>query len=421
VDIPFCDTEGCTARYRWRVLSVLVIAPTCDGEDVGEAWVAFQWVRRLAAEHRLTVLTYHKRGRTPAREQLPHVRFVEWTEPAVLGRAERLNSMLKPGYLPFLRNATRWIRGALARGERFDVGHQLSPVAIRYPSPLRTAGIPYLLGPLGGSLDSPEGFRAEEGSTPWYVGLRGIDRLRLRRDPWLRGTLEGARTVLGISGYVEELLCEQRVGLRGFETMADTGIESLPAPTDRSTRDPAGPVRLLYVGRVVRTKGVRDAVRAMTRLDDLPVVLDVVGDGFDAAECRGLVTAHGLADRVRMHGAVAHEEIDAFYRSADVFVFPSYREPGGTVVFEAMGHGLPLIVADRGGPAGSVDRSSGLRLSPRTPEQYAHDIADAVRLLVVDRSLRLSLGEGARRRAAAVGLWDSRVARIGQLYREAAG
>ncbi|MDQ1294081.1 MAG: hypothetical protein QG608_1964 [Actinomycetota bacterium] len=403
------------------MLSVLVIAPTCDGEDVGEAWVAFQWVRRLAAEHRLTVLTYHKRGRTPAREQLPHVRFVEWTEPAVLGRAERLNSMLKPGYLPFVRNATRWIRSARARGEHFDVGHQFVPIAVRYPSPLRATGLPYLFGPVGGCLDSPAGFRGEEDSTPWYMRLRGIDQFRLRRDPWLRGTLEGARTVLGISGYVEELLREQRVVLQGFESMADTGIDALPAVSDRSTRDPAGTVHLLHIGRAVRTKGLRDAIRAMTHLSDLPVVLDSVGDGPDAAECRRLVSAHGLTDRVRMHGTVPRGGLDAFYRAADIFVFPSYREPGGTVVFEAMGHGLPLVVADRGGPASSVDPGSGLRISPRTPEQYAHDIADAVRRLVVDRSLRLSLGEGARRRAAAVGLWDSRVARVGQLYREAAG
>lgn len=403
------------------MLSVLVIAPTCDGEDVGEAWVAFQWVRRLAREHRLTVLTYHKRGRPPASAQLPHVRFVEWVEPAVLGRAERLNSMLKPGYVPFHRNAARWIRRAMTRGERFDVAHQICPVAVRYPSPLRTAGIPYLVGPLGGSLESPEGFRDEEGSSPWYVGLRGIDRLRLRRDPWLRGTLEGARTVLGISGYVEDILRGQGVRPRAFEAMADTGIESLPDATDRSTRDPRGPVRLLYVGRIVRTKGVRDAIRAMDLLRDLPVLLDIVGDGFDAGECRRLTRELDLAGRVRMHGAVQHARVDGFYRRADAFVFPSYREPGGTVVYEAMAHGLPSIVADRGGPAGSVDCSCGLRVPVRTPDQYARDISLAVRSLVVDRERRLLLGRCARRRAAAVGLWDGRVERVGQLYREAAG
>ena len=50
--------------------------------------------------------------------------------------------MLKPGYVPFYFRARRWIRQALARGERFDLAHQPVPVAMRYPSPVRRAGHP---------------------------------------------------------------------------------------------------------------------------------------------------------------------------------------------------------------------------------------------------------------------------------------
>ena len=72
--------------------------------------------------------------------------------------------------------------------------------------------------------------------------------------------------------------------------------------------------------------------------------------------------------------------IDDFYRAADVFVFPSYREPGGNVVFEAMSFGLPLVVGDRGGPGSAVDERSGIRVPPRVtgpvrrrPRRRDHD------------------------------------------------
>ena len=68
---------------------LLLIAPTVDGTDVGEAWVAFQWVKRLSERHDVTLLTYTKRGRPPASEQLPGCRVVEWNEPPFIGRAER--------------------------------------------------------------------------------------------------------------------------------------------------------------------------------------------------------------------------------------------------------------------------------------------------------------------------------------------
>src|SRR5687768_14095831 len=84
---------------------VLLVAPTIDGTDIGEAWVAYQWATNLAAGHDLTVLTYRKRDRPPAADQLSGVRVIEWLEPPIVGRTERLNSLLKPAYFPFAWSA----------------------------------------------------------------------------------------------------------------------------------------------------------------------------------------------------------------------------------------------------------------------------------------------------------------------------
>jgi glycosyltransferase involved in cell wall biosynthesis len=394
------------------VLKILLIAPTCDGNDVGEAWSAYQWVRRLAKRHDVTLLTYYKRGKVPASQQLGGLRVVEWSEPLGLGLAERLNSMLKPAYVSFYVKARRWIQQALVRGERFDLAHQLVPLAMRYPSPVAGLGIPYIIGPVGGSINAPPGFAGEKDFAPWYVRLRRLDRLRMRLDPMLRNTYEGACCVVGIAPYVKDFL--QGRSIRRFEVMADTGIESLPKPVDRSTR--SGRVRLLYVGRLVRTKGVRDAIRAMVLLGDLPAFLDVVGDGVDRAPCEALATELGLAHRVIFHGRRPRDQVEDFYRAADIFVFPSYCEPGGNVVFEAMGCGLPLVVSDIGGPGSSVDETCGIRIHPVTPDQYARDIAAAIRRLVEGRELRLSLGDGARQRAADIALWDRKVDHLDSLY-----
>jgi glycosyltransferase involved in cell wall biosynthesis len=397
------------------VRKLLLIAPACDGQDVGEAWVAFQWVRQLAARHDVTVLTYCKRGRVPLSRQLPGLRVIEWQEPPGLGRAERFNSLLKPAYVPFYARARRWLRAALARGERFEVAHQVVPVAMRYPSPVAGLGIPYVIGPVGGSLRSPPAFAAEEGSAPWYTGLRELDRLRLRRDPWLRATYQQAACVVGIAPYVAGLL--DGTGVRRFEVMSETGLERLPGPVDRAGRD--GGLRLLYAGRLVRTKGARDAIRALGLARGLPARLEVVGDGFDRPACEALARELGLAGRVTFHGWLPRERLAEFYRAADVFVFPSYREPGGNVVFEAMGHGLPLLVSDLGGPGYAVDESCGIRVHPDHPQQYARDLAAALARLA-DPGLRRRLGEGARRRVRQIGMWDSKAARMEEIYAGAA-
>jgi glycosyltransferase involved in cell wall biosynthesis len=396
------------------VLKLLLIAPTCDGDDVGEAWVGYQWVRLLSARHQVTLLTYHKRGSRPAADQLPGTRVIEWTEPAGLGRAERLNSMLKPGYVPFYFRARRWIRRALAQGDQFDLAHQPVPVAMRYPCPVRGLGIPYLIGPVGGSLESPPAFAAEEGTAPWYVGLRRLDALRIRYDPALRDTYQQASCVLGIAPYVKDFLAGTPV--HRFEVMSETGITELPAPAGRPGR-PDGTLGLLFVGRLVRTKGARDAIRAISLIRDVPVVLDIVGDGPDRAACEALTAELGLPARVRFHGRLPREQVAGFYQAADVFVFPSYREPGGNVVFEAMAHGLPLLVSDIGGPGNVVDESCGIRVHPVAPDGYAVDLAAAITRLA-DPRLRGLLGEGARARAAEVALWDSKVEHLEAIYAE---
>ena len=81
---------------------LLLITSACDGEDVGEAWVGFQWASRLAARHDVTLLTMHRRDRTPPSQQIRNARVVEWRDSKLLASQERFNSMLKPGLDPVL-------------------------------------------------------------------------------------------------------------------------------------------------------------------------------------------------------------------------------------------------------------------------------------------------------------------------------
>ena len=115
------------------------------------------------------------------------------------------------------------------------------------------------------------------------------------------------------------------------------------------------------------------------------------------------------------------EEIDEFYRAADIFVFPSYREPGGNVAFEAMTFGLPLIVSDRGGPGNVVDESCGIRVHPDDPEQFARDLAGAITRLVDDPATRAALGAGARARVSRIALWNAKIDALDELYAELRG
>lgn len=397
-------------------MRVLLIAPTCDGTDVGEAWVAHRWAVGLAKHHEVTLLTYRKRGRKSAREQLSGIRVVEWTEPPLLGRVERLNSMLAPGYVPFYVRARRWIRQALSQGERFDVVHQPVPVAMRYPCPAIGLGLNVVVGPVGGGLDSPPEFLGAQDTDPWYVKLRRLDGWRLAYDPLLRRTYEQASCVLGIAPYVADKL--GNLDLARFEVMSETALIDLPAPKDRSGR--SGPVRALFVGRMIRSKGARDLVQALAQCRDLPLHVDIVGDGPDRQACEALAGKLAIGNRITFHGRQPRSEVERLYHEADIFVFPSYREPGGNVALEAMAHSLPLIVCDRGGPGAATNESCAIRLSVNSPAALAEDIAVALRRLTLDKALRLTMGQASYRHVKHTGLWEQRIGRVNALFAELA-
>ena len=97
-----------------------------------------------------------------------------------------------------------------------------------------------------------------------------------------------------------------------------------------------GPL-ILFVGRMVEEKGVRDLIDAVgllgATLPDARALL--VGEGQDRAELEAHAVAAGLAPQVHFTGWVQPAEIPKYMAAADVFVAPSRRAPNGWV--EAQG------------------------------------------------------------------------------------
>lgn len=396
-------------------LKALLLAMIVDSTDVGETWSGYNWVKALARRMDVTLLCMQRPGRLPTAEQLPEVRVVTWPEPAWLGRFERVRGMAQPAWPLLTRQARRWIAEALARGERFDVAHQILPQAMRFSCPFRHFDMPYAVGPLGGSLDTPAAFAHEVPRNSLAERFRALDAFRFRYDPNLRASYARADAILGVAPYVRDVLKD--VPIKRFETVLERSAEPIAHGRDRSTEP--GRLKLLHVGRTIRTKALRDVIRALAQLRDLPgVTLTSAGEGEDLDACRREATELHVADRVTFLGRVPRERVEELYATHDVFAFPSFREPMGGVFFEAMRWGLPVLAARRGGPEAIFDDQSALFVEVTEPARFAADIAGAIRTLATDVPRRLALGEAAHRRLESFGSWDDKAAAMDRLYRE---
>jgi hypothetical protein len=394
-------------------MKVLLIAPNIDGTDVGEAFVAYKWAEALAELVDLTVLSFHRAGRTPLADQLPKAQVVTWDEPPFLVKRERLNAMLKPGWPLFSRHVRKWMKSAAARGEKFGVAHQLMPQAARYATPLRHSPVPYVIGPLGGALNTPPAFAHETGGAPLFTKLRKLDAFRLSHDPFLRASYAKAALVLGVAPYMADVLGD--IALRRFEPVLELGIEALADPVERQMG--VETLKLLHVGRGVRTKGLRDVVRALAQLKDRPgITLTSAGAGEELDASKAEAEKLGVSERVTFLGRIPREEVENLYRTHDVFAFPSFREPAGGVLYEAMRWGLPIVTARRGGPEWIVDDNCGMRMDISTPEALTADLAKAFVRLADNPDLRARLGAGAREKVEREGLWPRKAEALVRLY-----
>lgn len=146
---------------------------------------------------------------------------------------------------------------------------------------------------------------------------------------------------------------------------------------------------IVYVGRILPRKDVRNIVRALAILlrqykgmaDAPPVTLLVVGGETEDAdplatpeigELQKLAQQLGVADHVRFMGKHPASELRYYYGAGDVFVTTPWYEPFGLTPLEAMACGRPVIGSSVGGITFTVkEGETGFLVPPRDPDALA--------------------------------------------------
>lgn len=156
---------------------------------------------------------------------------------------------------------------------------------------------------------------------------------------------EGLRRYLANSQFMKDELV-----MNGIDAERINVIHPVPSALISPAFQPIEDNReILYVGQVIRGKGVDLLLKALVHLT-VDWHTTIVGDGNHMNECRQLAARLGIESRVTFAGRVPHEELESFYRAARVVVVPSrWPEPFGMVGIEAMARGRPVVAFDNGG------------------------------------------------------------------------
>ena len=197
------------------------------------------------------------------------------------------------------------------------------------------------------------------------------------------------------------------LGSRGLDEEAiaviPNGVDLGPCDPDGAEGRFADPT-VLYLGRLKRYKRVDLPIRAVAALaaQGLDVRMVIAGTGDHEPELRALVEELDVGDRVRFAGFVSEEEKIRLFRRAWVHVLTSPKEGWGITNLEAAACGTPTVASDSPGLRDSVvDGETGFLV----PHEDVRALADRIRALIEDDTLRERLGGNARRFAERF-TWD---------------
>lgn len=166
-------------------------------------------------------------------------------------------------------------------------------------------------------------------------------------------------------------------------------------------RASAGPLRLFHIGRLVKAKGVFEALQglALARSRGVDATLTIAGDGPALPALRQAVEQLGIAPQVSFAGAAFGERKTRLTCEADVLLLPTYHSEGlPYALLEGMAAGLvPVVTRIAAIPDVVSEGVHGLFVPPRDPEA----IAQAIARLAADRPLLARMGAACRERALA--------------------
>ena len=228
-----------------------------------------------------------------------------------------------------------------------------------------------------------------------------------RRQPAAGPRVRGAPARVGPAGGGTRGAAPADIVAREFNTPRDRLFHAPPGvdPAPRATGSHDGTVRLFSVGSLTPRKAYGDLVRALAQAPGdwrLTIAGSLTLAPDHAREIAALVAAHGLADRIRLAGAMNADEIARGYAGADIFVTPSHFEGFGMAIAEAVAHGLPVIATREVAAMGALPEGCGLVY----PAGDVTALASHLTALIADADLRARLADAAWRSAARQYRWS---------------
>jgi len=168
------------------------------------------------------------------------------------------------------------------------------------------------------------------------------------------------------------------------------GVDESVFTYGRNTKQ-SDSTRIIYVGRIHKTKGIDILLHALRKLVDQKPEIQLVMVGgslglrdyrLQEEEMRQLAEKLGLGGNISYVGMKPPAEVAHYIRESALLVLPSRRESFGAVLIEAMATGIPVVATKCGGPEDFVTDETGILV----PKEDADALANGIEHVLDNRN-----------------------------------
>ena len=144
--------------------------------------------------------------------------------------------------------------------------------------------------------------------------------------------------------------------------------------------------RLLVVSRLVSQKNIDLIIKAIKRIEDKNILLNIVGDGPELTNLKNLVKEKNLDEyaQVSFIGKIENNELDQYFEWADIFIQASNYEGLPHSILEAINYEIPILSTEVGGCSVILNKGERGYIIPMPVSEV--EISEGIRTIINNKN-----------------------------------
>lgn len=300
----------------------------------------------------------------------------------------------------------------------FDAIHQLNMVGYREPGFLWKIKKPFIWGPIGGTENVPwKLFSLFNLHGKLFYGGRNLINSYQKnyfKRPRMAASHENSVLIAATPDIKKSI---NTLWNRDSVVIPEVGAVNIPE-IEINKRSSTEPLKIVWSGQHTSGKALHILLKSLALLNsDVKWELHILGVGKETENWKDLSQELKIGNNCIWYGWIEKKEAFQIMKNGHCLAITSLKDLTSSVIIEGISLGLPIVTLDHCGFSFVVNQLCGIKIPVNNLDKIYVNFKNAIEKLYSNEKLRVSLAEGALKRAKEFS-WDSKIEQLNSVYQK---